>query len=63
MTRLFLKVKITSGELQGTAVIFAMSNVCMIYKYQPNIYRLITAIDALIRAELINYELTQFEHL
>lgn len=54
MARLFLKVEITSGELQGTAVIFAMSNVCMFYKYQPNLHRVITARDALIRAELIN---------
>lgn len=56
MTRLFLKAEITSGELQGIAVIFAIRNVFMFYKYQLNHYRPITATDALIRAELLNHE-------
>lgn len=57
MSRLFLKAEITSGEIQGIAVICAMRNVLMFYKYQLNHYRPITATEALIRTELLNYEL------
>ncbi len=57
MSWLFLKAEITLGESQGIAVIFAMRNVLRFYKYQLNHYRPITATEALIRAELLNYEL------